>query len=215
MLSTHPLPSTRPLQIIAIVKAKSAEGLSLTANLSELLCFTVRTSRALAQQCESRRTRAEPRPRRLMPRPKVNVAYNVRLSYPFNTYGEVFACWLQDLVIGELSTPERVASEGRQAPRAPRQTHRPLPAPPTPHSGAHAAVHGPTRPAPARRVAVHRGVRGGHGLALLLALPHGRKSRGGLACCREPCVGQPHRGVRSTCGSRCCVTCGHSFAHRC
>ncbi|KXZ52179.1 hypothetical protein GPECTOR_10g808 [Gonium pectorale] len=47
-------------QIAAIVRAGSAEGLSLTSNAVELLCFT---------------------------------------GYAFNTYGEVFACWVQDAVI--------------------------------------------------------------------------------------------------------------------
>lgn len=56
-------------QIVKILQAGSAEGLSLTSNLMELLCYTV------------------------------TVAYNMQQGYAFNTYGEVFACWLQDVVI--------------------------------------------------------------------------------------------------------------------
>ncbi|KAG2438499.1 hypothetical protein HXX76_005050 [Chlamydomonas incerta] len=56
-------------QIAIILKSGSAEGLSLTSNLVELLCFTV------------------------------TVAYNMQQGYAFNTYGEVFACWIQDVII--------------------------------------------------------------------------------------------------------------------
>ncbi|GLC45008.1 PQ-loop repeat-containing protein 3 [Pleodorina starrii] len=56
-------------QIALILKTGSAEGLSLTSNLVELACFTV------------------------------SVAYNIQQGYAFNTYGEVFACWIQDVII--------------------------------------------------------------------------------------------------------------------
>ncbi|GLI63086.1 hypothetical protein VaNZ11_005988, partial [Volvox africanus] len=56
-------------QIAVILRTGSAEGLSLTSNLMELLCFTV------------------------------TVAYNIQQGYAFNTYGEVFACWIQDAFI--------------------------------------------------------------------------------------------------------------------
>ncbi|GIL64190.1 hypothetical protein Vafri_18167 [Volvox africanus] len=56
-------------QIAVILRTGSAEGLSLTSNLMELLCFTV------------------------------TVAYNIQQGYAFNTYGEVFACWIQDVII--------------------------------------------------------------------------------------------------------------------
>ncbi|KAG2430659.1 hypothetical protein HYH02_013657 [Chlamydomonas schloesseri] len=56
-------------QIAVIIKSGSAEGLSLTSNLVELLCFTI------------------------------TVAYNMQQGYAFNTYGEVFACWIQDVII--------------------------------------------------------------------------------------------------------------------
>ncbi|GFR42197.1 hypothetical protein Agub_g3087 [Astrephomene gubernaculifera] len=57
-------------QIAAILRAGgSTEGLSLASNVVELACFTV------------------------------TVAYNVQQGYAFNTYGEVFACWIQDLII--------------------------------------------------------------------------------------------------------------------
>ncbi|GIL77879.1 hypothetical protein Vretimale_6509 [Volvox reticuliferus] len=56
-------------QIAVILRTGSAEGLSLTSNLMELLCFTV------------------------------TVAYNIQQGYSFNTYGEVFSCWIQDAII--------------------------------------------------------------------------------------------------------------------
>ncbi|KAG2483636.1 hypothetical protein HYH03_017514 [Edaphochlamys debaryana] len=56
-------------QIAIILKTGSAEGLSLTSNLMELICFTI------------------------------SVAYNVQQGYAFNTYGEVMACWIQDVII--------------------------------------------------------------------------------------------------------------------
>ncbi|KAL6756521.1 hypothetical protein V8C86DRAFT_2647007 [Haematococcus lacustris] len=56
-------------QIVKSLRAGSAEGLSLTSNVSEMLCYTVM------------------------------VAYNFSHAYPFTTYGEIIACWLQDLVL--------------------------------------------------------------------------------------------------------------------
>ena len=48
-----------------MVKARSAEGLSLTSNVSELLLYTV------------------------------SLAYNMKMGYPINTYGETWPCWMQ------------------------------------------------------------------------------------------------------------------------
>jgi mannose-P-dolichol utilization defect 1 len=56
-------------QIAKVWKAKSAEGLSLTSVAVELLCYTV------------------------------SIAYNASRGYPWNTYGEVAACWLQDVLL--------------------------------------------------------------------------------------------------------------------
>jgi len=62
-------------QIIKMVQHRSAEGLSLFSNITQLLCYTVM------------------------------VAYNARQGYAFNTYGEVLACWLQDvLIVGLICT---------------------------------------------------------------------------------------------------------------
>ncbi|MEW5307962.1 MAG: hypothetical protein WDW36_010329 [Sanguina aurantia] len=59
-------------QIIKIVRHKSAEGLSITSHLTEVLCYTV------------------------------TMAYNVKHGYSFNTYGEIFACWIQDIILLSL-----------------------------------------------------------------------------------------------------------------
>jgi mannose-P-dolichol utilization defect protein 1 len=56
-------------QIAKVVRARSAEGLSLVAVAVELLCYTV------------------------------TIAYNASRGYPLNTYGEVAACWLQDVAL--------------------------------------------------------------------------------------------------------------------
>jgi mannose-P-dolichol utilization defect protein 1 len=56
-------------QIAKVVKARSAEGLSLVAVAVELLCYTV------------------------------TIAYNASRGYPLNTYGEVAACWAQDVLL--------------------------------------------------------------------------------------------------------------------
>ncbi|KAL3131157.1 PQ-loop repeat-containing protein 3 [Trebouxia sp. C0009 RCD-2024] len=56
-------------QILRMNKNKSAQGVSLTSNVAELVAYTI------------------------------NVAYNLRWGYPFSSYGEVVACWLQDVVI--------------------------------------------------------------------------------------------------------------------
>ncbi|KAI8464676.1 MAG: hypothetical protein J3K34DRAFT_525994 [Monoraphidium minutum] len=56
-------------QIAKVVKARSCEGLSLTSVVVELLCYSV------------------------------VVAYNLSQGYPFNTFGEVAACWVQDVVL--------------------------------------------------------------------------------------------------------------------
>ncbi|MEW5319472.1 MAG: hypothetical protein WDW38_010621 [Sanguina aurantia] len=59
-------------QIIKIVRHKSAEGLSITSHLTEVLCYTI------------------------------TMAYNVKHGYSFNTYGEIFACWIQDIILLSL-----------------------------------------------------------------------------------------------------------------
>ncbi|KAK9815565.1 hypothetical protein WJX72_005908 [[Myrmecia] bisecta] len=56
-------------QIARIIQNESAEGLSLTANISELVAYTI------------------------------IVAYNSSLGYPFSSYGEVAACWIQDVIL--------------------------------------------------------------------------------------------------------------------
>lgn len=56
-------------QIVKVFQSRSAEGLSLTANVVELICYTI------------------------------IVAYNIQQGYPFSTYGETWACWLQDVVL--------------------------------------------------------------------------------------------------------------------
>lgn len=56
-------------QIMRMSKNKSAQGVSLTSNVAELIAYTI------------------------------NVAYNLQWGYPFSSYGEVVACWLQDIVI--------------------------------------------------------------------------------------------------------------------
>jgi mannose-P-dolichol utilization defect 1 len=50
----------------------SVEGISATGTLVETLCYTV------------------------------IVGYNVNNKYPFSTYGDVFACWLQDIIVCAL-----------------------------------------------------------------------------------------------------------------
>ena len=61
------------LQIFKMVKARSAEGLSLTSNVSELLLYTV------------------------------SLAYNMKMGYPINTYGETWPCWIQVQVTGYIT----------------------------------------------------------------------------------------------------------------
>lgn len=56
-------------QIVKIIQNKSAEGLSIFSCFSELLCYTV------------------------------VVAYNFNRGYPFSTFGEIAACWAQDVVL--------------------------------------------------------------------------------------------------------------------
>jgi mannose-P-dolichol utilization defect protein 1 len=56
-------------QIVKVVRARSCEGLSLTSVIVELLCYSV------------------------------VVAYNLAQGYAFNTFGEVVACWVQDVVL--------------------------------------------------------------------------------------------------------------------
>jgi mannose-P-dolichol utilization defect protein 1 len=78
-------------QIAKVLQARSAEGLSLTAVAVELLCYTV------------------------------TIAYNASRGYPLNTYGEVAACWLQDVLLVLLvvrfgEAPRRaIASAPRRA----------------------------------------------------------------------------------------------------
>ena len=89
------------------MKARSAEGLSLTSNVSELLAFTVRlvvgdwwlVVGGLSVHSEAL----------FIPR---SIAYNMKLNYPFNTYGDSFPCWLQDIVIIALILK---VSEDKQA----------------------------------------------------------------------------------------------------
>lgn len=59
-------------QIARIIRAKSARGVSLTASIAELLAYSI------------------------------TCAYNFRLGYAFSTYGEVAACWLQDIALVAL-----------------------------------------------------------------------------------------------------------------
>lgn len=59
-------------QIARIIRAKSAEGVSVTASIVEMLCYTV------------------------------IVGYNVNLQYPISSYGDVFACWIQDIIVAGL-----------------------------------------------------------------------------------------------------------------
>lgn len=56
-------------QIIVMLQQRSAEGLALTSVVNELLCYTI------------------------------VLAYNYSKAYPFNTYGEAAALWLQDVFI--------------------------------------------------------------------------------------------------------------------
>lgn len=56
-------------QIKRMKKNNSAQGVSLTSNISEMVAYTI------------------------------TVAYNLHLGYPFSSYGELVACWLQDVVI--------------------------------------------------------------------------------------------------------------------
>ncbi|KAK9800256.1 hypothetical protein WJX73_008298 [Symbiochloris irregularis] len=56
-------------QILRIERTKSVQGLSESANLFEFVAYTIM------------------------------LAYNYRLNYAFNTYGEIVACWLQDIVL--------------------------------------------------------------------------------------------------------------------
>lgn len=51
------------------MRAKSVAGLSLTANASELIAYSI------------------------------TFAYNARLGYGFSTYGELVSCWVQDIVL--------------------------------------------------------------------------------------------------------------------
>ena len=51
------------------MRAKSVAGLSLTANASELIAYSITFS------------------------------YNYRLGYGFSTYGELVSCWIQDIVL--------------------------------------------------------------------------------------------------------------------
>ncbi|KAK9866383.1 hypothetical protein WJX84_006613 [Apatococcus fuscideae] len=56
-------------QILLILRTKSAQGISLSANVAELAAYSVM------------------------------ISYNVNLKYPFSTYGEVVACWIQDIIL--------------------------------------------------------------------------------------------------------------------
>ncbi|CAK0740472.1 hypothetical protein CVIRNUC_001253 [Coccomyxa viridis] len=56
-------------QILRILRNKSADGLSLAAQYSELIAYSI------------------------------TLAYNLRHRYPFSTYGDTAACWLQDIIL--------------------------------------------------------------------------------------------------------------------
>lgn len=59
-------------QIVKLVKHQSAEGLSFTSYVVELLCYTI------------------------------TVSYNLAKGYAFNTFGEVWALWVQDVILVAL-----------------------------------------------------------------------------------------------------------------
>eukprot|EP00879_Flechtneria_rotunda_P005313 GHRR01005600.1.p1 GENE.GHRR01005600.1~~GHRR01005600.1.p1 ORF type:complete len:377 (+),score=95.60 GHRR01005600.1:256-1386(+) len=56
-------------QIMKVLQHRSTEGLSLTSYIVELCCYSV------------------------------TIAYNLKLGYGFNTFGEVCACWAQDIAL--------------------------------------------------------------------------------------------------------------------
>eukprot|EP00878_Enallax_costatus_P009235 GHUV01009653.1.p1 GENE.GHUV01009653.1~~GHUV01009653.1.p1 ORF type:complete len:427 (+),score=113.68 GHUV01009653.1:281-1561(+) len=56
-------------QIMKVLQHQSTEGLSLTSYIVELCCYSI------------------------------SIAYNISQGYGFNTFGEVVACWLQDIVL--------------------------------------------------------------------------------------------------------------------
>ncbi|KAK9825708.1 hypothetical protein WJX74_000345 [Apatococcus lobatus] len=56
-------------QIIVILQEKSAQGISLSANVAELAAYSIM------------------------------ISYNVNNRYSFNTYGEIVACWVQDVIL--------------------------------------------------------------------------------------------------------------------
>lgn len=64
-------------QIIKVIKHNSTEGLSLVSYLVELCCYSV------------------------------VIAYNMSQGYGFNTYGEVVACWIQDIILIALVFKDR------------------------------------------------------------------------------------------------------------
>lgn len=70
-------------QIIRIVKNKSVEGLSLTSFVSELVAYTIIW------------------------------AYNFNLGYPFSSYGEIVACWIQDIALVGLVLHYRKQINGK------------------------------------------------------------------------------------------------------
>jgi mannose-P-dolichol utilization defect protein 1 len=72
-------------QILKVLQHQSTEGLSLTSYVVELCCYSI------------------------------SIAYNISQGYGFNTFGEVVACWLQDIILIALifrfsRTKKRVAA---------------------------------------------------------------------------------------------------------
>jgi len=59
-------------QIVRILKKESAEGISTTGHLMETVAYTI------------------------------GFAYSVRNGYPFSSFGDVVACWMQNVIIAAL-----------------------------------------------------------------------------------------------------------------
>ena len=68
--------------------ACSVEGISVTGTIVETLCYTV------------------------------IVGYNLNHAYPFSSFGDVFACWLQDIVVCALLVWYKNPPVSRWAPMA-------------------------------------------------------------------------------------------------
>lgn len=72
-------------QIARILRANSAAGVSLTASVAELVAYSI------------------------------TCAYNFRLGYAFSTFGEVAACWVQDIALVALISRYRGNNHKRLA----------------------------------------------------------------------------------------------------